>query len=842
MSLTFNHICELLQGVEDIAARKPPFPQTTLKERIEHHISKWFIKYREPVDKSDTHGCAFLSVLFPHRRKDRVYGLQAPSLATKLAKLLNFNHGQKALFDGWPKGSQGDLGVYLERAMRPWNGTLKKKPITTIETVDRLLTQLAARNRFSDPKIQNKRDCHIQTDTELRNIFMRLDAWEAKWLTRLLLRDYCTISMDETFVFKSYHFLLPDLLLFQNDFEGVFDLLRGDLASYPPSPPINQEKQLRVEAAEKLKAVVGIKIGRPTYHKAWSFKHLLQLTEHRVWAAEVKYDGEYCEIHVDMEKELNDLLIFSKNGKDATTDRRALHDPIRTALRIGEPECMFQRNCVVLGELVLYSDREHKILPFSKTRKHISRSGSFLGSLQDSPAHEWEHLMIVYFDVLVIDDTPVLQDHLQERRQILRELVRAVPGRSMRSEWTLLDMKDEDGVIDLKQAFARSLAQRQEGLILKPLRAPYFSLLSELNHQQSGYFVKLKKDYLSDMGGERDLGDFAIVGASFDPQVAAKTTVKPLHWTHFYLGCVVNKTAVHRTNNRPTFKIVGCLSLDKRIPKQELKYLNTRGRLLETELRQNGNTETFTFERSYGYGPRMSIAFKDPFVAEILGGGYEQVQNETFEMLRHPRLKRVHHDRSWRDTVTMEELERMAEEKWENPNPDELDGHAKDVALLVRRYVKEMGISQTTNSEYQTTQETIQCTTPRSTQTTQQESIEIAETQQDDTQNTSTTTTTLSSQYSGSTQGAGIRASKAYHILVREDTSERLESVAQPPSAPSVLPDVLPTPPICSAVSLSTKRRSFEAVTPPPVKRKRLHAPLAVNKSLEAVNSDHEQK
>jgi DNA ligase-4 len=131
---------------------------------------------------------------------------------------------------------------------------------------------------------------------------------------------------------------------------------------------------------------------------------------------------------------------------------------------------------------VLYSDREKRIMPFSKIRKHISRSGSLIGTLQDSMPHEWEHLMIVFFDVLVLDDESTLRHCLQDRRKILRDLVHVVPGRSMRSEWTLLDFRQDktgDGITDLKQTFARNLAERQEGLVLKPLHAPYFTLSSE---------------------------------------------------------------------------------------------------------------------------------------------------------------------------------------------------------------------------------------------------------------------------------------------------------------------------------------------------------------------------
>jgi DNA ligase-4 len=95
-----------------------------------------------------------------------------------------------------------------------------------------------------------------------------------------------------------------------------------------------------------------------------------------------------------------------------------------------------------------------------------------MGTWQDSLPHAWEHLMIVFFDVLVLDGEPILRHCLQDRRKVLRDLVKAIPGRSMRSEWTLLDFKTGDGIMDLKQCFARNVANRQEGLVLKPLHAP----------------------------------------------------------------------------------------------------------------------------------------------------------------------------------------------------------------------------------------------------------------------------------------------------------------------------------------------------------------------------------
>ena len=290
--------------------------------------------------------------------------------------------------------------------------------------------------------------------------------------------------------------------------------------------------------------------------------------------------------------------------------------------------------------MVLYSDKEKKILPFSKIRKHVSRSGSFIGTLQDSLPHEWEHLMIVFFDVVVLDDESVVRHCLQDRRKILRDLIRVIPGRSMRSEWTLLDFKTGDGITDLKQAFARILADRNEGLILKPLHAPYFSLLSEQGHRKSSFFIKMKKDYLGDMGGQRDLGDFAIIGASFNAQVAPKTDIKPLHWTHFHLGCCTNKTAVQRTGARPKFRVVASLSLDKCIPRVDVKYLNVQGYVRQTPLHENGSTKFFDIEQLRGSGQRMTVAFKKPFVAEILGSGFEQLKTRLSKCCAIPGSRR----------------------------------------------------------------------------------------------------------------------------------------------------------------------------------------------------------
>lgn len=527
-----------------------------------------------------------------------------------------------------------------------------------------------------------------------------------------------------------------------------------------------------------------------------------------------------------MDRDTDCIKIFSKNGKDATADRKALHGPIREALRIGRPGCQFKKQCIVLGEMIVYSDKEKRILPFSKIRKHISRSGSFIGTLQDSLLHEWEHLMIVFFDVLKVDDEEIMCRCLQDRRTILRDLIQVIPGRSLRSEWTLLDCKTADGIADLKQAFARSLANRQEGLVLKPLHTPYFPLLSYQGHAGARFFIKLKKDYLADMGGERDLGDFSIIGASFDAHTAPKTSLKPLHWTHFHLGCCTNMGDVQRLRARPRFKVVTCLSIDKCIPMQDVKFLNIQGYVRQSPLREDGSSKEFEIEQSNGFDRRMTVAFKLPFVAEVLGSGFEKLQNETFEMLRHPRVKRLHLDRSWEDTVTLEELEHMAEAKWEIPNADELDGHAKDVTLLVKKYAREACDSQATMATNETAHTTPQ--TPCSTQDMAGQiptDDVILETQQH------TYSTVSISQYSanGSTQGKGIRASGEVRLLLHQDTPKPPKPAALFASNSSATnANASPSSVSCSSeLPPTSNKRSFtSAISPPKSKRRKVLSPL----------------
>jgi len=60
------------------------------------------------------------------------------------------------------------------------------------------------------------------------------------------------------------------------------------------------EGPLREIADSELELQVGIKVARPAHEKARSIEHCCQLAGPRRMSVERKYDGEYCQIHIDL--------------------------------------------------------------------------------------------------------------------------------------------------------------------------------------------------------------------------------------------------------------------------------------------------------------------------------------------------------------------------------------------------------------------------------------------------------------------------------------------------------------------------------------------------------------
>jgi len=661
MPLKFIYFCDLLEKLEAIEHHDPPLLRSIKAKLHLDTINQWFRSHRRIIDASSTDRAALLSAFLPERRTDRVYSLQEPGLIRVLGRCLGFGRERLAKLTAWKPSNHVDLATWVCEIQRSTDAGMSQCSVT-VEDVDAALGQLAARSRFSGPRVRTKasRSASLLPEDALKPLLYKLPSRELKWFIRLVLKKFGQVVLDENLILRNVHVLLPDILKFQADFEAACESLKNaKLAAFSAHPDAQNEVMLREVVDQCLNPRLGIKIGRPEFMKARSIKHCLQITGRGKWNIEPKYDGEYCQVHIDLEKRENMIQIFSKSGKDSTQDKIKLHKWIRKCLQIGTSECKFKKRCILEGELVLFSDKDQAILEFCKIRKHVPRSGTYLGTEADSQPHAYEHLEIVFFDALLIDDEVVMSQKYEVRRQRLKDLIVKYVGRAQTGSWGTIDfgkLSHAKAVDKVERAFAKAIAQRCEGLILKPCDGPYFSLGKSRPGCHDGKVIKLKKDYIPGFG---DTADFAIVGASFIAADAQAWGEKNVKYTHFVLACLDNKVDVLRYESRPMLRIMGILSRPC-IPVPIIQQISSLGRFLEEPfLHSSGYSSTYDL-RIVGTSLSMDVTFKTPFIVEVMGAGFDKPSSQNHYMLRHPRIIKIHQDRLWEDVVSFDDLQTMA--------------------------------------------------------------------------------------------------------------------------------------------------------------------------------------
>ena len=384
--MKFNVLCDLLHRLECISTREPPLSPKLAENSSRKEILQWFQSHRTLIDDPSTDAVALLSSLLPQRRTDRVYNFQPPSLTRVIGRCLGLGSSRQRDLGKWKEARGGDLATCVERVLREAEHSVPSREVT-VEEVDHVLNEVARRSRFSCSEIREKytEDRTVSVDTELAKVYHRLQSREAKWFTRMILKDFSPVIFPEDFVLRCFHHLLPSVLKVHDNFHVAIAKLRSPGLGWVTSTANAQEARIhKCIAASILAPVIGTKIGRPFFLKARSIKHTVKLAHDRKMSLERKYDGEYCQIHINLQKTGAEIQIFSKSAKDSTNDRTKVHSMIKECLKIGKEDCGFSNQCILEGELLLWHDEDKRIMDFHKIRKHISRSGSFLGTAADS--------------------------------------------------------------------------------------------------------------------------------------------------------------------------------------------------------------------------------------------------------------------------------------------------------------------------------------------------------------------------------------------------------------------------------------------------------------------------
>jgi DNA ligase 4 len=118
-----------------------------------------------------------------------------------------------------------------------------------------------------------------------------------------------------------------------------------------------------------------------------------------------------------MSKGKDYIKIISKSGKDSTNNCIGLHGALRDSLKLGRDDCQIERQCILKGELLVWSNHCERIELFYKIRKHVQRSGRFLGNVRDSPVDMNKHIMIMFYDLLLLDNAVFVRESYEKRRR-----------------------------------------------------------------------------------------------------------------------------------------------------------------------------------------------------------------------------------------------------------------------------------------------------------------------------------------------------------------------------------------------------------------------------------------
>ncbi|KAG6096561.1 hypothetical protein E4U30_001428 [Claviceps sp. LM220 group G6] len=639
MPVPFASVCDLLDECYKLHVAKKSNTRT---------VSKWFDQHRNCINAQNTDLAALLSTLLPEKRSDRVYCIKTPTLEKLIGKALMLGASRLIELGLYKQSGQGvDLADCVERILTVTpNPLYSERDSITVEEIDQVLHGIASRIVWSSPCI--RADPGSSTTARgrdgLEDIYRRLSAREAKWFTRLILKEFRPLILDSGLIYRCCDPALPLILKIQDDFATAIKTLQS-LKSHSPAEYV--------------------KDGAPQ-------------------------PSSLCTL-TTVKPKLG-IKIFSKSGKDSTEDRYKLRGIIAKSIGFGRADCTIQHDCILEGELVVHDDvvgslnladlhsydtdtaapQEDKIMPFHKIRNHIARRGRLINVDLDSPPRSHENLMIVFYDILYLDQQSLLDVCRSERFEILKRTVRCDSGRAELVRRTVVDFHRPTGASELRKEFAKVITAKGEGLVLKP-DGPYFDFHSR-KHGPAGFCIKLKKEYIGTFG---DVGDFAVVGAGYNPSKARLYKIPNLAWTVFYLGCLTNKEEVRRWGAIPEFTVVSAVEMPEALLKTFMVHCHTMNVPLDMS-----TTTKLHIPTGIEADAPLKFAFQSPPVFDMRCFSFDKPGNVGFWTLRFPTVSKIHFDRDFSDAITFDELQAMAKEARATPDLEDSQENLHWIAQL----------------------------------------------------------------------------------------------------------------------------------------------------------------
>lgn len=255
----------------------------------------------------------------------------------------------------------------------------------------------------------------------------------------------------------------------------------------------------------------------------------------------------------------------------------------------------------------------------------------------------------------MIDGESLLGVRHSERFRRLSELISCRTGVAELVQRELISFSRPSGASKLREAFAKCIVSRGEGLVLKP-DEPYFDF-SRARKPYSSCYIKLKKEYFQGMG---EVGDFAVVGASYDAAKAKEYKRTNIKWTHFVIGCLDNKERARAKTEKPRFIITNVIELSE----AQLSEVMAQCFPSPVPFKEN---ESIILDFGRRTDKRPTDIFLQPLVFDMRCFSFEKEANTNFWSMRFPMVSKIHHDRTYLDTISFNELQDIASAAREAP-------------------------------------------------------------------------------------------------------------------------------------------------------------------------------
>jgi DNA ligase 4 len=152
MPFQYSLLCRLLNELDQNRERRISRLNVTNSET--QIVRTWFDQHSSLIPRKGREAVAFLSCLFPHRRPDRVFGLQERRLESIIGRALCLGRTRLKDLQQWRTRDGVDFASSVGRVMSATDSALQPDSGVTVDWVDEVLDQIAARSSFSSPKLR----------------------------------------------------------------------------------------------------------------------------------------------------------------------------------------------------------------------------------------------------------------------------------------------------------------------------------------------------------------------------------------------------------------------------------------------------------------------------------------------------------------------------------------------------------------------------------------------------------------------------------------------------------------------------------------------------------------